>query len=137
MLNKNHETVLHYVDGSICPENSKKLISSNFTFPCYNNDKVINQYLLDYKKILKNDFKEKYCNCVIILKFVFQGLPEFKKYEDCTYIFEWKTSITCGAAMGNWISPCIVKDQLFSHECNLSLLHKNEKVYYVSLLKIF
>lgn len=98
MLNKNHETVLHYVDGSICPENSKKLISSNFTFPCYNNDK---------------------------------GLPEFKKYEDCTYIFEWKTSITCGAAMGNWISPCIVKDQLFSHECNLSLLHKNEKVYYV------
>ncbi|XP_043801990.1 cation-independent mannose-6-phosphate receptor isoform X2 [Apis laboriosa] len=98
MLNKNHETVLHYVDGSICPENSNKLISSNFTFPCYNNDK---------------------------------GLPEFKKYEDCTYIFEWKTSITCGAAMGNWISPCIVKDQLFSHECNLSLLHKNEKVYYV------
>lgn len=52
MLNKNHETVLHYVDGSICPENSNKLISSNFTFPCYNNDKVINQYLLDYKKIL-------------------------------------------------------------------------------------
>ncbi|XP_043511603.1 cation-independent mannose-6-phosphate receptor isoform X1 [Frieseomelitta varia] len=98
VLNKNHETVLRYVDGSPCPENPKKSISSNFTFPCYNNDK---------------------------------GFPEFKKYEDCTYIFEWKTSITCGATMGNWTSPCIIKDQLLSHECNLSLLHKNEKIYYV------
>lgn len=39
--------------------------------------------------------------------------------------------------MGNWISPCTVKDQLFSREYNLSLLHKNEKIYYVSLLKNF
>lgn len=36
--------------------------------------------------------------------------------------------------MGNWTSPCIIHDQLLSYECNLSLLHKNEKVYYVSLL---
>ncbi|XP_050573369.1 cation-independent mannose-6-phosphate receptor isoform X1 [Bombus affinis] len=98
ILYKNHETVLRYVDGSPCPENPKRLISSNFTFPCYNNGK---------------------------------GFPEFKRYEDCTYIFEWKTSITCGAAMGNWTSPCIIHDQLLSSECNLSLLHKNEKVYYV------
>ncbi|OAD52268.1 Cation-independent mannose-6-phosphate receptor [Eufriesea mexicana] len=59
------------------------------------------------------------------------GFPEFKKYEDCTYVFEWKTSITCGASIGNWTSPCIIRDQLLSHECNLSLLHKNKKVYYV------
>lgn len=47
-------------------------------------------------------------------------------------MFEWKTSITCGAVMGNWTPPCIIKDQLLSHECNLSLLHKNQPVYYVS-----
>ncbi|XP_076766762.1 lysosomal enzyme receptor protein [Xylocopa sonorina] len=98
ILDKNYQTVLRYVDGSLCPENPEKLISSNITFPCYNNDK---------------------------------GLPEFKKYEDCTYVFEWKTSITCGATMGNWTSSCIIKDQLLSNECNLSLLHKSKKVYYV------
>ncbi|XP_029053716.1 cation-independent mannose-6-phosphate receptor isoform X1 [Osmia bicornis bicornis] len=60
-----------------------------------------------------------------------KGSPEFKGYKDCTYMFEWKTSITCGAVMGNWTPPCIIKDQLLSHECNLSLLHKNQPVYYV------
>ncbi|CAK9820663.1 Cation-independent mannose-6-phosphate receptor [Anthophora plagiata] len=98
VVNKNHETVLRYIDGSVCPENSNKLISSNFTFPCQYNDK---------------------------------GFPELKKYEDCTYIFEWKTSLTCGAVMENWTPPCTIKEQWLSHECNLSLLHKNKKVYYV------
>ncbi|XP_012144587.2 lysosomal enzyme receptor protein [Megachile rotundata] len=60
-----------------------------------------------------------------------KGSPEFKEYKDCTYVFEWKTSITCGAVMGYLISPCIIKDQLLLHECNLSLLHKNQQVYYV------
>ncbi|XP_053979420.1 cation-independent mannose-6-phosphate receptor [Hylaeus volcanicus] len=60
-----------------------------------------------------------------------KGSPEFKRYENCTYVFEWKTSLTCGAVMGNWASPCIIKDQLLSQECNLSLLHKDKKVYRV------
>lgn len=42
MLNKKHETVLRYTDGSVCPEDPNRLISSNFTFPCDYNDKVIN-----------------------------------------------------------------------------------------------
>ncbi|XP_017885453.1 cation-independent mannose-6-phosphate receptor isoform X2 [Ceratina calcarata] len=92
IINDNHETVLRYTDGSTCPENEKRLISSNITFPCDTSDK----------------------------------LPEFKKYEDCTYVFEWKTRLTCGAVMGNWVSPCIIKDP--SHECDLSLL---QKVYHV------
>lgn len=62
----------------------------------------------------------------------FKGSPELKEYKDCTYIFEWKTSLTCGAVMGNWTSPCIIKDQLLSHECNLSLLYKDKKIYHVS-----
>ncbi|XP_076173543.1 lysosomal enzyme receptor protein isoform X2 [Ptiloglossa arizonensis] len=98
ILDVNRETMLHYANGSPCPEDSKKLISSNFTFPCRYNDK---------------------------------GSPELKEYKDCTYIFEWKTSLTCGAVMGNWTSPCIIKDQLLSHECNLSLLYKDKKIYHV------
>ncbi|KOC59527.1 Cation-independent mannose-6-phosphate receptor, partial [Habropoda laboriosa] len=62
---------------------------------------------------------------------VLRYFPELKKYEDCTYIFEWKTSITCGAVMGNWTPPCTIKEQWLSHECNLSLLHKDKKIYYV------
>ncbi|XP_076628392.1 lysosomal enzyme receptor protein [Colletes latitarsis] len=60
-----------------------------------------------------------------------KGFPEFKEYKDCTYIFEWKTSITCGAVMGNWSSPCIIKDQLLSQECNLSLLYTHKNIYHV------
>ncbi|XP_076649828.1 lysosomal enzyme receptor protein [Halictus rubicundus] len=59
-----------------------------------------------------------------------KGFPEFKDYKDCTYIFEWKTSITCGAAMGTWISPCIIQDHL-SHECDLSPLYKSQPIYHV------
>nr|XP_033325303.1 cation-independent mannose-6-phosphate receptor isoform X2 [Megalopta genalis] len=59
-----------------------------------------------------------------------KGFPEFKTYKDCTYIFEWKTSITCGAAMGNWTSPCIIRDHL-SHECDLSSLYKSQPIYHV------
>ncbi|XP_076288109.1 lysosomal enzyme receptor protein isoform X2 [Lasioglossum baleicum] len=59
-----------------------------------------------------------------------KGVPEFKDYKDCTYIFEWKTSITCGAAMGTWTSPCIIKDHR-SHECDLSPLYKNQPIYRV------
>ncbi|XP_031848611.1 lysosomal enzyme receptor protein [Nomia melanderi] len=60
-----------------------------------------------------------------------KGFPEFKEYTDCTYIFEWKTSVTCGSVMGTWTPPCIIKDQLLSNECNLSLLYENQQVYHV------
>ena len=52
------------MDGSPCPENPKKLISSNFTFPCYNNDKVINRYLFIQLFVI---FKEEYCNYIFMI----------------------------------------------------------------------
>lgn len=91
IINDNRETVLRYTDGSNCPENIERLLSSNITFPCYDSD---------------------------------EDSPEFKRYEDCTYVFEWKTRLTCGAVIGNWIAPCIIKEQLLSHECDLTLLQK-------------
>lgn len=39
-LNKDLQTVLRYVNGSQCPENPAKTISSNFTFICHNNNQV-------------------------------------------------------------------------------------------------
>ncbi|XP_076672942.1 lysosomal enzyme receptor protein [Andrena cerasifolii] len=60
-----------------------------------------------------------------------KGFPEFKEYKDCTYNFEWKTSLTCGAVMGKLSSPCIIKDQLLSHECDLSLLYTSAQIYHV------
>lgn len=67
--------MLRYVDGSPCPENPKRLISSNFTFPCYNNGKVINRYL--FTKFC--DFK-KYYSYVFMIDFSrdFRNLKDMK-----------------------------------------------------------
>lgn len=97
-LNKDLRTVLRYINGSQCPENPAKTISSNFTFICDNNN---------------------------------QGLPVYKQYIDCTYVFEWNTSIACGAVMGGWTAPCIIKDSFLSYEYDLSLLYKKQQIYYV------
>lgn len=35
--------------------------------------------------------------------------------------------------MGKLSSPCIIKDQLLSHECDLSLLYTSAQIYHVSL----
>ncbi|KAG7213127.1 hypothetical protein KM043_002444 [Ampulex compressa] len=99
VLNKDQQVELHYFDGSPCPEDSNKKISSNLTFFCDPNNK---------------------------------GQPEYKSYANCTYIFEWKTSITCGAVTGEWSSPCIIKDRLLSHECDLSLLYVEHEVHHVT-----
>ncbi|XP_011135989.1 cation-independent mannose-6-phosphate receptor isoform X2 [Harpegnathos saltator] len=60
-----------------------------------------------------------------------QKLPVYKSFVDCTYMFEWKTSIACGAVMGSWTPPCAIKDGFLSHEYDLSLLHKNQQIHYV------
>ncbi|KAL6449215.1 hypothetical protein ACFW04_000702 [Cataglyphis niger] len=60
-----------------------------------------------------------------------QGLPVYKTYVNCTYVFEWNTSIACGAVIGGWTPPCIIKDGFLSNEYDLSLLYKREKIYYV------
>ncbi|KAL0115499.1 hypothetical protein PUN28_010785 [Cardiocondyla obscurior] len=97
-LNKDLRTVLRYVNGSQCPENPAKTISSNFTFICSNNN---------------------------------QKLPAYKYYVNCTYIFEWNTSIACGAVIGSWTKPCIIKDNFRSYEYDLSLLYKKQQIHYV------
>ncbi|XP_011342492.1 cation-independent mannose-6-phosphate receptor isoform X2 [Ooceraea biroi] len=94
-LNKDLRTVLRYVNGSQCPEDPTRLISSNFTFVCANNN---------------------------------QGLPVYKHYVNCTYVFEWNTSIACGAVIGDWSSPCTIKDSFRSYEYDLSLLYKEQQV---------
>ncbi|XP_020283020.1 cation-independent mannose-6-phosphate receptor [Pseudomyrmex gracilis] len=60
-----------------------------------------------------------------------QELPIFKQYIDCTYVFEWRTSIACGAVMGSWTSPCTIKDGFLSDEYDLSLLYNEQQIYYV------
>ncbi|XP_070158069.1 cation-independent mannose-6-phosphate receptor isoform X3 [Polyergus mexicanus] len=60
-----------------------------------------------------------------------QGLPVYKTYVNCTYVFEWNTSIACGAVIGGWTLPCIIKDGFLSYEYDLSLLYKKEQIYYV------
>ncbi|XP_029676718.1 cation-independent mannose-6-phosphate receptor isoform X1 [Formica exsecta] len=60
-----------------------------------------------------------------------QGLPVYKTYVNCTYVFEWNTSIACGAVIGGWTPPCIIKDGFLSYEYDLSLLYKREQIYYV------
>ncbi|XP_014472689.1 PREDICTED: cation-independent mannose-6-phosphate receptor isoform X2 [Dinoponera quadriceps] len=60
-----------------------------------------------------------------------QGLPVYKRFVDCTYVFEWNTSIACGAVMGAWTPPCAIKDGFLSHEYDLSLLHKDQPIHYV------
>ncbi|XP_071630310.1 cation-independent mannose-6-phosphate receptor-like isoform X1 [Temnothorax longispinosus] len=97
-LNKDLRTVLRYINGSQCPENPAKTISSNFTFICNNNN---------------------------------QGLPVYKHYANCTYVFEWNTSIACGAVMGGWTAPCTIKDSFLSYEYDLSLLYKKQQIHYV------
>ncbi|KYN03799.1 Cation-independent mannose-6-phosphate receptor [Cyphomyrmex costatus] len=97
-LNKDLQTVLRYVNGSQCPENPTKTISSNFTFICDNNN---------------------------------QGLPVYKHYANCTYVFEWNTSIACGAVIGDWVAPCIIKDSFLSYEYDLSLLYEKQPLHYV------
>lgn len=64
---------------------------------------------------------------------MFQGLPVYKHYVNCTYVFEWNTSIACGAVMGSWTAPCIIKDSFLSYEYDLSLLYKKQEIHYVSL----
>jgi len=56
----------------------------------------------------------------------------YKHYIDCTYVFEWNTSIVCGAVMGSWTPPCTIRDGFLSHEYDLSLLYKTRKIHYVS-----
>ncbi|XP_011158228.2 cation-independent mannose-6-phosphate receptor isoform X2 [Solenopsis invicta] len=97
-LNKDFLTVLRYTNGSQCPENPAKTISSNFTFICNNNN---------------------------------QGLPVYKHYINCTYVFEWNTSIACGAVIGSWSAPCIIRDNFLSYEYDFSLLYKKKQIYYV------
>ncbi|XP_011863304.1 PREDICTED: cation-independent mannose-6-phosphate receptor [Vollenhovia emeryi] len=97
-LNRDLRTVLRYINGSQCPENPAKTISSNFTFICNNNN---------------------------------QGLPVYKHYANCTYVFEWNTSIACGAVMGGWTAPCTIKDSFLSYEYNLSLLYQKQQLYNV------
>ncbi|XP_012235795.1 cation-independent mannose-6-phosphate receptor [Linepithema humile] len=97
-LNKDIQTVLRYTGGSECPENPAKLISSNFTFVCDNNNRE---------------------------------LPVYKRYVDCTYVFEWNTSKACGAVIGSWTSPCTIRDGFLSYEYDLSLLYKTQKIHYV------
>ncbi|XP_018059825.1 PREDICTED: cation-independent mannose-6-phosphate receptor [Atta colombica] len=97
-LNKDLQTVLRYINGSQCPENPTKTISSNFIFICDNNN---------------------------------QGLPVYKHYVNCTYIFEWNTSIACGAVMGGWTAPCTIKDSFLSYEYDLSLLDKTQQIHHV------
>ncbi|GAB1860995.1 Cation-independent mannose-6-phosphate receptor [Camponotus japonicus] len=60
-----------------------------------------------------------------------QGLPVYKTYVNCTYVFEWHTSIACGAVIGVWTPPCIIKDSFLSYEYDLSLLHKKDQIHYV------
>ncbi|XP_028050278.1 cation-independent mannose-6-phosphate receptor [Monomorium pharaonis] len=60
-----------------------------------------------------------------------QGLPIYKHYVNCTYVFEWNTSIACGAVMGGWTAPCTIKDSFLSYEYDLSVLHKKQQIYYV------
>ncbi|XP_015181720.1 PREDICTED: cation-independent mannose-6-phosphate receptor isoform X2 [Polistes dominula] len=60
-----------------------------------------------------------------------EGLPEFKNYNNCTYTFEWKTSIACGAVMGDWIPPCTIKDRFLLNQFDLSLLYTKQPMHYV------
>ncbi|XP_072743361.1 cation-independent mannose-6-phosphate receptor isoform X2 [Anoplolepis gracilipes] len=60
-----------------------------------------------------------------------QGLPVYKTYVNCTYVFEWNTSIACGAVIGGWTPPCIIKDGFLSYEYDLSLLYKKEQIHHV------
>lgn len=65
--------------------------------------------------------------------FIFQKLPVYKDYVNCTYVFEWNTIIACGAVMGDWTASCIIKDRFLSYEYDLSLLYKKQQIHYVSL----
>lgn len=47
-------------------------------------------------------------------------------------MFEWNTSIACGAVIGSWISPCTIRDGFLSNEYDLSLLYNTQKIHYVS-----
>ncbi|KAI4488792.1 hypothetical protein M0802_011302 [Mischocyttarus mexicanus] len=60
-----------------------------------------------------------------------EGLPEFKNYSNCTYIFEWKTSIACGAVMGDWVPPCMIKDRFLLNQFDLSLLYTKQPIHNV------
>ncbi|CAL1684751.1 unnamed protein product [Lasius platythorax] len=60
-----------------------------------------------------------------------QGLPVYKTYVNCTYVFEWNTSIACGAVIGGWTPPCTIKDGFLSYEYDLSLLYERRQIHYV------
>lgn len=68
----------------------------------------------------------------VTMIFFFQVLPVYKHFVNCTYVFEWNTSIVCGAVMGEWTPPCAIEDSFLSHKYDLSVLHKQQQIYYVS-----
>ncbi|KAK2588804.1 hypothetical protein KPH14_001679 [Odynerus spinipes] len=99
--------------------------------PQINKDQIIMRYLDGSQCPEKKDTKIS-----SVFSFVCddtnESLPEFKEYKNCTYLFEWKTSIACGAVMGDWISPCTIKDRYLSNQSfDLSLLYRKQKVHYV------
>ncbi|KAL6258138.1 hypothetical protein P5V15_010058 [Pogonomyrmex californicus] len=79
----------------------------------------------------ENPAKSISSNFIFICNNNNQGLPVYKHYIDCTYVFEWNTSIACGAVMGDWKSPCTIKDSFLSYEYDLSLLYKKQQIHYV------
>ncbi|XP_012260513.2 cation-independent mannose-6-phosphate receptor isoform X2 [Athalia rosae] len=53
-----------------------------------------------------------------------EGLPQYKNYSNCHYIFEWRTNIVCSTVMGEWVAPCTIKDASHPRELDLSLLYE-------------
>ncbi|KAL2725452.1 cation-independent mannose-6-phosphate receptor isoform X1 [Vespula squamosa] len=60
-----------------------------------------------------------------------EALPKFKEYNNCTYTFEWRTSIACGGIMGDWTPPCIIKDRFLLNQFDLSALYTKQPIHYV------
>ena len=58
------------------------------------------------------------------------GPKYYDSFDDCTYIFEWKTPIAC-PQIDSEAKGCTVKDDYFGHTFNLSGLHKKEQDYRV------
>ncbi|XP_043497869.1 cation-independent mannose-6-phosphate receptor isoform X1 [Polistes fuscatus] len=113
---------------------NNELVKENLGFPKnapeMNKDQIILRYLDGSACQERTDTKIS-----SVLLFVCgnknEGAPEFKNYSNCTYTFEWKTSIACGAVMGDWIPPCMIKDRIFLNQFDLSLLYTKQPMHYV------
>ena len=59
----------------------------------------------------------------------------YPSFDDCTYIFEWKTPVAC-PRIDTEVKGCTVRDDYFGHTFNLSALHKKNEDYNINDISV-